>query len=542
MPQPDSLIALEMLEYCRFAYKSYAQGCLYPMDPFYEAHGEGFIQGARDRVMAYVHESLELDADSHKFDPIEYDLTQTPDPSRGVVYRGGVGKQPYILFQPRKLDRSICYAKGIDLEGEDLKSRFIEDAAGKLRCCYFQGRTGMTQTHPKAGWASWLGAVVFDPIEETLVIVFRGSRSGSGGRAMGQALVFSQGSPDWVTDMNHLKEVKVPGFSNATLSAGFWLAYESCKKSLLGAIYESLSGVRIKKIYLTGHSLGGALAQCAYIDLVGGTLLDGNKGLAKTIEKAEVACYPLSAPPIILGAESKRKVELHVGDVNVFHYFAPKDVVHDSSMVKYSAVKASNQFIGLVTHPLTKPVHIGTEIPLEACKAGFPDAHEPQQVYEGMLEVIKKEKRMGLVKDAGFWPTFNFDPTGPWKVSIKHDWSGGLLEKELRGALTNSVTSEGSQTLAKLWAEIVKGEKKGGYVSLDDTDGAVFEDFTAACGLFDKVLVDQSNRAKHLEALKKSREALIESYGDAGSHKASSSVYWILLQYMTARQYSLGIA
>lgn len=541
MPQPDSLTALEMLEYCRFAYKSYAQTCVYPMDPFYEAHGEGFVQGARDRVMAYVHNTLKLDGDTQKFDPIEYDLKRTPDPSQGVVYRGGVGKQPYILFQPRKLDKSICYAKGVDLDGEDLPSVFINDAAGKLRCCFFQGRTGMTQTHPKAGWTSWLGAVVYDPVKETLVIAFRGSRSGSGGRAMGQALVFSQGSPDWVTDMNHLKEVKVPRFSNATLSAGFWLAYESCKKSLLGAIYEALNGLRIKEIYFTGHSLGGALAQCAYIDLVGGTLLDEGKALRKIVEKASISCYALSAPPVVLGSGSKEKIALHVGDVNVFHYFAPKDVVHDSSMVKFSAVKASNQFIGLVTHPLTKPVHIGTEIPLEACEDGFPAAHEPQQVFEGLLEAIKKEKRMGYVKDPGFWPTFNFDPTGKWNLSVKHDWNGVQLEKELRGALANSVTSEGSQTLAALWAEIVKGEKKGGYVSLDDTDGEVFEDFTEACGLFDKVLEDESNRAKHLEALKKSREALIKSYGGAKNHKASSSVYWVLLQYLTARQYCLGV-
>ncbi|MFL5355966.1 lipase family protein [Archangium sp.] len=542
MPQPDSLTALEMLEYCRFAYKSYAQTCVYPMDPFYEAHGEGFVQGARDRVMAYVHNSLELDGDSHKFDPIEYDLKRTPDPSRGVVYRGGVGKQPYILFQPRKLDKSICYAKGVDLDGEDLPSVFINDAAGKLRCCFFQGRTGMTQTHPKAGWTSWFGAVVYDAVKETLVIAFRGSRSGSGGRAMGQALVFSQGSPDWVTDMNHLKEVKVPRFSNATLSAGFWLAYESCRKSLLGAIYEALNGLRIKEIHFTGHSLGGALAQCAYIDLVGGTLLDEGKALRKIVEKASISCYALSAPPIVLGAGSKEKIALHVGEMNVFHYFAPKDVVHDSAMVKYSAVKASNQFIGLLTHPLTKPVHIGTELPLEACDDGFPAAHEPQQVFEGLLEAIKKEKRMGYMKDPGFWPTFNFDPTGKWNLSVKHDWSGDQLEKELRGALANSVTSEGSQTLAALWAEIVKGEKKGGYLSLDDTDGEVFEDFTEACGLFDKVLVDPSNRAKHLEALKKSREALIKSYGGAKNHKASSSVYWVLLQYLTARQYCLGVA
>lgn len=542
MAQPDVLTALEMLEYCRFAYKSYAQTCRYPMDPFYEAHGEGFVQGARDRVMAHVHKTLNANADSHKFDPIAYDLENPPDPSKGVVYRGGVGKEPYILFQPRKLDQSICFAKGIDLEGgEDLqKCIVIQNAIGKLRCCFFQGRTGMTRTHPNAGWPSLFGAVVYDPIEERLVIVFRGSRSGAGGRALRQALIFSQGSPDWITDMNHLKEVKVPEFSNASLSAGFWLAYESCRQSLVGAIYEAMNSVRVKEILFTGHSLGGALAQCAYIDLASGALLEEhNKSLDKVVKKAAISCYAISAPPIVLGEDSKAKIELHVGDMNVFHYFAPKDVVHDSSQVKYSIAKGANEFIALVTHPLTKPVHIGTEIPLKACTAAFPDAHEPQEVFDGMLEAIKKEKHMGYPKDPGFWPTFNFDPTGKWNLSVKHDWSGDQLEKALRGALVNSVTSEGSQTLAQLWAEIVKLETQGSYTQLKDTDGEVFEDFSEACALFDAVAVDSSNRVKNLEALKKSREDLIKSYGGARSHKASSSVYWVMLQYVTARQYCL---
>jgi len=542
MPQADIETALEMLEYCRFAYKAYAQGCAYPMDPFYEAHGEGFSQTARDRVMAYVHKSLELDDDSQKFDPIEYDLKNTPDPSRGVVYRGGTGKQPYILFQPRKLDKSICLAKAVDLAGEDIPALVIDGAAGRLRCCYFQGRTGMTQTHPKAGWTSWLGAVVYDPTAERLVIVFRGSRSGSGGRALGQAQIFSKGSPDWVTDMNHLKEVKVARFSNATLSAGFWYAYESCKKSLEGAIYEAMNHGRVKEILITGHSLGGALAQCAYLDLAAGTLLDSGEAIRKMKQKASICCYPISAPPIVLGSEAKRLVELHLGEVNVFHYFAPKDVVHDSPEVKRSVVKVVNQAIATVTHPFTTPVHIGTEISLEACTAAFPDAHEPLEVYKGMLEAIKKERNMGFFKDPGFWPTFDFDPTGKWEQSVKHAWSGEQLKKDLRGALGNSLTSDGAETLAQLWADIVKGTTKGAYKSLNDTDGLAFEDFNEACALLNKAVAEPSNRSKHLAAVKQSREALIKSYGGASDHKASSTVYWVMLQYLTAQQYSLGLS
>src|SRR4051812_38259106 len=44
MPDPDIETARIMLEFCRFAYKAYAQTCVYPMDPFYESHGAGVWQ------------------------------------------------------------------------------------------------------------------------------------------------------------------------------------------------------------------------------------------------------------------------------------------------------------------------------------------------------------------------------------------------------------------------------------------------------------------------------------------------------------------
>src|SRR5262249_44730272 len=152
----------------------------------------------------------------------------------------------------------ISFAKGVDTAGEDIAPAELNDSSVTKRCCHFQGLTGMTQSHHGSGWKSWLGAVIYDSRDESIVVVFRGSRSGSGGRALAQALTQSKGSPDWVTDMNHLKGIDVARFGNATLSAGFWLAYASCKKSLEGAFYEALWNRPIKSVYFTGHSLGGA--------------------------------------------------------------------------------------------------------------------------------------------------------------------------------------------------------------------------------------------------------------------------------------------
>lgn len=558
MPHPNAQTALEMLEYCRFAYKAYAQGCVYPMDPFYESHGAGMWQGARDRVLARVHKLRGSAADLHKFDPIEYDLKTPPNPRDGVVYRGGTGDAPYILFQPRELDRSISFSKGVDLEGEDIAVTFqgvfgartvlgLEhpDASGSKRCCYFQGKTGMTQTHPKAGWPSWMGAAIYDPDTQRLVVVFRGSRSGSGGRALGQALVSSVGSPDWVTDMNHLKEARVGRFSNATLSAGFWYAYESCQESLAAACLEAMHGRVPQEIIFTGHSLGGALAQCAYLDLAGGELLE--KVYAKIRKQVRVSCYAISAPPVVLGSKSKEKLELHIGEeAQVFHYFSPFDAVHNSKKVKTSAVTAVNSVVGVVTHPLTAPVHLGVEIPLKDCTLAFPDAHEPEEVRKGLVGLIRKEAHMGLPADPGFWPTFDFNPTGAWGMSVRpgEDWSVATLAEHLKFALMTSVTEERARVRAQLWADVVKGsgKKKDDYAALDDTEGDSFDAFTSACGLVAELSNPfTENRKQNKSQLKALRNEMIKSYQGASGHKASSSVYYVMLQYLTAAQYGLDI-
>ncbi|RKI50972.1 hypothetical protein D7Y27_00640 [Corallococcus sp. AB004] len=558
MPHPNAQTALDMLEYCRFAYKAYAQGCVYPMDPFYESHGAGMWQGARDRVLAQVHRLLGSEADSHKFDPIEYDLRTPPNPRDGVVYRGGTGDAPYILFQPRELDRSISFSKGVDLEGEDITIKVPDlfgertllglehsEATGTKRCCYFQGKTGMTQTHPTAGWASWMGAAIYDPELERLTVVFRGSRSGSGGRALGQALVSSAGSPDWVTDMNHLKEVKVGRFSNAKLSAGFWYAYASCQESLAAACLEAMHGRVPREIIFTGHSLGGALAQCAYLDLAGGELLA--KVYAKIKSQVSVCCYAISAPPVVLGESSKEKLELHIGGpAQVFHHFSPYDAVHNSKKVKTSGVTAVNSIVGVFTHPLTSPVHLGVEIPLKDCTLAFPDAHEPEEVRKGLVGLIRKESRMGLPADLGFWPTFSFNPTGTWGASVRPggDWAAEALAEHLKIALITSVSEERARVRARLWADVVKGsgKKKADYEVVDDTDGASFDAFSDACGLVAELSNPfTDNRSQNKTQLRALRNEMIKSYQGASGHKASSSVYFVMLQYLTAAQYGLDI-
>lgn len=541
MSHPNPLTALDMLEYCRFIYRTYAQSCVYPMDPFFESHGKGVWQGARDRLIAAIHDRLESPKELRRFDPIEYDLEHTPHPRRGIVYRAGTGDEPFILFQPRKLDMKIKAAVGFDLTGKQLDSIDISGSTEKLRCGHFQGKTGMTKTYPTAGWTSWLGACVYDPDQKRMVVVFRGSRSGAGGRALGQALLYSTGNPDWVTDMNHLKGVKVKDLGGVVMACGFWHAYESCKASLEAAFCAALGSGKLDEIIFTGHSLGGALAQCAYVDMVGGTLFSKNSTLRPLKSTLPIHCYAMSAPPICLDKDSAHGVELIVGDAKVYHYFAPKDAVHDSPEVAFSGASVVSSLTDTVTHPTVTPVHIGVEIKLVDCKEKFPAAHEPAVVHKGLLAAIKRDLNMGLPADPGFWPIFKFHPLEPWGRVVSDVQSG--LEKLLVDALACSASKAAADERASQWGEIAKGKDKGGYESLDFEDGEAFEYFKSACELIHDLgnPFGCEDRSGKTAEVKKIRALLLKHYGTAKNHKASSSCVWTMMQYLSVRQHDVVI-
>jgi hypothetical protein len=93
-------------------------------------------------------------------------------------------------------------------------------------------------------------------------IVFRGSRSGSAARAAYQGLSVIRavtGNSDWITDMDFNTVVQDPEISHAgSLCRGFKTSMHTCLSSIR-AILSHIGGVP-QQIYVTGHSLGGALA------------------------------------------------------------------------------------------------------------------------------------------------------------------------------------------------------------------------------------------------------------------------------------------
>ena len=199
------------VELCRFSYKMYAQSLKFPFDPFFEAnakHTKTNLEITRDRMMGNIHDQhgTPSSSDIRKFDPIEYHLDRTPNPSKSIIYREGEEGNKYIVFVPGTWDKKIGSYAGFDLAGTPLLPSPPLASGGTSRCGYFQGQTGMTVNHPDSGWTSFLGAVIYEPATRTAYIVFRGSRSGYAQRAATGAQFKSKGNPDWVSAANLIME------------------------------------------------------------------------------------------------------------------------------------------------------------------------------------------------------------------------------------------------------------------------------------------------------------------------------------------------
>jgi hypothetical protein len=101
-------------------------------------------------------------------------------------------------------------------------------------------------------------------------VSFRGSRSGSAARAVTQALSTgaAQGNPDWITDLGWATVDGIAGAGDVTTVGGVARGFARSMKSILPNVFQCLSkaaelrgGTAPTNIYVTGHSLGGGLAQ-----------------------------------------------------------------------------------------------------------------------------------------------------------------------------------------------------------------------------------------------------------------------------------------
>src|SRR5207249_4513182 len=112
--------------------------------------------------------------------------------------------------------------------------------------------------------------------------------SGSAERAVSQAIstTAASGNPDWITDLGFAVVDTSGGAGDVTTIGGVSRGFARSMKSILptvlqclGKIAEARGGEAPANIYVTGHSLGGALAQhFASAVLLGNQLGPGGAG------------------------------------------------------------------------------------------------------------------------------------------------------------------------------------------------------------------------------------------------------------------------
>ena len=283
-----------------YAYQLYGQTLVWPFDPYYEEAGD-----ARDALISRVRVWLEsaearegtgLDRyrgpgvlsgfdDNPSHDPIlfqysrlhPWSTTLTLPSEEWIEYRTPIEitsriREAYMCVRTEGTSQSDHEER---VEGtvtlHALPAR-RDDAAPDARdvLVVFEGGTGDKGEPGQPASQSLMGLALLRATEGDAYdvhIAFRGSRSGSAGRAAREALSSGNagGNPDWITDLGY-REVSRPLVSPTEghlVSRGMSTSIASILPQLFHCL-DQVGGTRPTApthVYVTGHSLGGALAQ-----------------------------------------------------------------------------------------------------------------------------------------------------------------------------------------------------------------------------------------------------------------------------------------
>jgi triacylglycerol lipase len=104
------------------------------------------------------------------------------------------------------------------------------------------------------------GWFCLDPTNKILIVAFRGTES----------------IHDWMDDFDFIPAPYAPVPGRGTVHQGFQLVYLTIRNNLIALLNKNAAG--FNQIYITGHSLGGALCALAAVDIV-----NVNSNLAPTV-------------------------------------------------------------------------------------------------------------------------------------------------------------------------------------------------------------------------------------------------------------------
>jgi hypothetical protein len=299
------------LDLCVLAYLMHCQSLVWPFDPFYEERKENLTRSERPllersvfmgrvRQWALVQGMAQTQApsglgeyrgpgalagfaDNADHDPIIYDYSRLHPWSGGIMNAiafevGEFGTWTEYL-PPKEITRRIrrvfvAYrpvggaAGDVDVH-EVIPGRNDFDADAEDILLAFEGETGGSASKP--GSQSLMGCVLVRVVGTTgydVHIAFRGSRSGDTARAVSEGLQ-GRGNPDWITDADVTRETFPAVSSVGEVARGFATSVGSTMPRVFACLLKAAELMKAKfgaptapkNIYVTGHSLGGALAQ-----------------------------------------------------------------------------------------------------------------------------------------------------------------------------------------------------------------------------------------------------------------------------------------
>jgi hypothetical protein len=283
------------------AYQMHGQSMVWPFDPFYEARNTD--RTARDGFMAKVQQwatamgaeqvanqprfasfrgpgSLNGFGDNPTHDPIIYDYSLIHPWSNTLTNASGTWTEylPPEVITREIQDVRVCYRPsgapvGQVALGSIAPAPGERSADARDTMWAFEGGTGDKGEAGQPASQSLMGFILLRDKPEggyDVHIAFRGSRSGLAGRAIIEALSDSgaSGNPDWITDLGYNRMTTETGGALISKVGQVNRGFAESMRSILPNLMDCLSraaehqgGARPDSIYVTGHSLGGALAQ-----------------------------------------------------------------------------------------------------------------------------------------------------------------------------------------------------------------------------------------------------------------------------------------
>ncbi len=416
------------LDLAILAYQLYGQSLAWPFDPYYEDAGER--ARLMDRVRAWARRegaaqvarrvgvegyrgpgALAGFADNPRLDPIIYRYDRLHPWSHTVTHGDGRWTEyrtPQAVTDPIGEVR-VCYRRTASAIDQIQVATVARRAGGRDQLLVFEGLTGDKGEAGQAGAQSVLGFVLLRHRPDAgydLHIAFRGSRSGSAARAAGEALSdrSASGNPDWVTDLGY-DRVQAPRISQVgTVARGFARSIELTLPRIYACLGEAARlgpGGAPVRIYVTGHSLGGALAQ----HFASAMLLGEARPGFHEWPWARLKLLTYGAPRA--GDEAWARAMAAALDARFFS--SPVDpfdraalAVTDPSLVpRLVAADHPAAFrVLLSTDPITSGKvgggkHVGTTVYLDAPRAAMPldfAAHEPFRIRARLLATLRDSR------------------------------------------------------------------------------------------------------------------------------------------------------